>query len=107
MCSAYHDQNDFAVSKIMMGQDHLEIPMLNHDNCSRLCLPLFPLSYYPEISDEWRNICGLAGLKDPPPNKLSFFRIFLVISNDIRNDRGFNLYLLRQRHLSVALWYYP
>ena len=89
----------------MMCQNHLEIPMLNHDNRPGLRLPLFPLPHYLEISEEWRNICSLAGLKDPLPGKLSFSCIFLVITNDVRHDRGFNANLFRHRHLSVALRY--
>ena len=87
----------------MMSQDHLEIPMLNHDNCPGLCLRLLPLPYYLEIFDEWWNIRSLAGLKDPSPGKFSFTRTFLVITNDVRHDRGMNGDLIWHRHLSVAL----
>ena len=107
MGSTYHDQYDFAVSKVMMSQDHLEIPMLNHDNCPGLCLCMSPLPYYLEISKKWRYVCGLAGLKDPSPGKFSFSRIFLMITNDVRHDRGMNGDLIWHRHLSVALRYNP
>ena len=49
----------------MMSQDHLEIPMLNHDNRPELSLSLRCLPYYLEVSDERRNIVRLAGMKDP------------------------------------------
>ena len=91
----------------MMSQDHLKIPMLNHDNCPELSLSLCPLPYYLKISEEWRNIRSLVGLKDPLLGKLTLFCIFLVVSYDILNDRGFNTNQLRQRHLSVALRYNP